>query len=107
MAEHVAMMRRRGYKYTSQPVRLLQFDRFLQLNPHLETEPLSVMIDRWAATKGTRNHAYERENLERLFAKIQRRAQPPSSDSSTSASLSPPNTEMGIFKYQGYKSHTL
>lgn len=60
MAEHVAMMRRRGYKYTSQPARLLQFDRFLQLNPQLETEPLSVMIDRWAATKGTRNHAYER-----------------------------------------------
>ena len=76
MAEHVAMMRRRGYKYTSQPVRLLQFDRFLQLNPQLETEPLRVMIDRWAATKGTRNHAYERENLERLFAKIQRRCDP-------------------------------
>ena len=53
MAEHVAMMRRRGYKYTSQPVLFLQFDRFLQLNPELETEPLSVMIDQWAATKGT------------------------------------------------------
>ncbi|RUW67140.1 hypothetical protein EOA28_29590 [Mesorhizobium sp. M2A.F.Ca.ET.067.02.1.1] len=55
MAEHVAMMRRRGYKYTSQPERFLQFDRFLQLNPQLETESLSVMIDQWAATKGTRN----------------------------------------------------
>lgn len=76
MAEHVAMMRRRGYKYTSQSVRLLEFDRFLQLNPLLEAEPLSVMIDQWAATKGARNHAYERENLERLFAKIQRRRDP-------------------------------
>ena len=76
MAEHVAIMRRRGYKYTSQPARLLQFDRFLQLNPHLEAEPLSVMIDRWAATKGARNHAYERETLERIFAKIQRRYDP-------------------------------
>ncbi len=34
------------------------------------------MIDLWAATKGNRNHAYERENLERLFAKIQRRRDP-------------------------------
>ncbi len=76
MAEHVAMMRRRGYKYTSQSVRLLEFDRFLQLNPLLEAEPLSVMIDQWAATKSARNHAYERENLERLFAKIQRRRDP-------------------------------
>ncbi|RWK55269.1 MAG: integrase, partial [Mesorhizobium sp.] len=76
MAEHVAMMRRRGYKYTSQPERFLQFDRFLQLNPQLETQPLSVMIDQWAATKGTRNHAYERENLERIFAKILRRRDP-------------------------------
>ncbi|MCA1494815.1 tyrosine-type recombinase/integrase [Ensifer sp. NBAIM29] len=63
MAEHVAMMRRRGYKYTSQSVRLLEFDRFLQLNPHLETEPLSVMIDQWAAAKGARNHAYERTRI--------------------------------------------
>ena len=76
MAEHVAMMRRRGYKYTSQPVWLLQFDRFLQLNPQLETEPLSVMIDQWAATKSARNHAYEREKLERAFAKILRHLDP-------------------------------
>ena len=33
MAEHVVMMRRRGYKYTSQPLLLLRFDRFLQLHP--------------------------------------------------------------------------
>jgi integrase len=76
MAEHVMMMRRRGYKYTSQPMLFLQFDRFLQLNPQLETEPLSVMIDQWAATKGTRNHAYEREKLERAFAKILRHRDP-------------------------------
>ncbi|WP_081355304.1 transposase, partial [Agrobacterium vitis] len=50
MAEHVGMMRRRGYKYTSQPLLLLRFDRFLQLHPGPEAEPLSAMIDRWAAT---------------------------------------------------------
>jgi hypothetical protein len=40
MAEHVEMMRRRGYKYTSQPLLLLRFDRFLQSHPGPETEPL-------------------------------------------------------------------
>lgn len=56
MAEYVAMMRRRGYKYTSQPLLLLRFDRFLQLHPGPEAEPLSAMIDRWAATNVTRHH---------------------------------------------------
>jgi len=70
MAEHVAMMRRRGYKYTSQPVWLLRFDRFLQLHPGPETEPLNVMIDRWAATNVTHHHAEECEKLRRVFAKI-------------------------------------
>jgi integrase/recombinase XerD len=42
MAEHVALMRNRGYKYTSQPVWFLRFDRFLQLNPALQDEPIEV-----------------------------------------------------------------
>lgn len=70
MAEHVAMMRRRGYKYTSQPLLLLRFDWFLQLHPGLETGPLSAMIDQWAATNVTRHHAEECEKLKRVFAKI-------------------------------------
>jgi integrase len=76
MAEHVAMMRRRGYKYTSQPMWLLRFDRFLQLNPGLETEPLNIMIDRWSATQVTRNHAEECEKLRRAFAKMLRHRDP-------------------------------
>ncbi|MFD2051864.1 tyrosine-type recombinase/integrase [Mesorhizobium calcicola] len=76
MAEHVAMMRRRGYKYTSQPLLLLRFDRFLQLHPGPETEPLSAMIDRWAATHVTRDHAEECERLNRVFAKILRHRDP-------------------------------
>ncbi|WP_292521222.1 tyrosine-type recombinase/integrase [Mesorhizobium sp.] len=76
MAEHVAMMRRRGYKYTSQPLLLLRFDRFLQLHPGPETEPLSAMIDRWAATNVTRHHAEECEKLKRVFAKIHRHRDP-------------------------------
>lgn len=76
MAEHVAMMRRRGYKYTSQPLLLLRFDRFLQLYPGPEAEPLSAMIDRWAATNATRHHAEECEKLKRVFAKILRHRDP-------------------------------
>jgi integrase len=76
MAEHVVLMRNRGYKYTSQPLLLLRFDRFLQLHPGLETEPLSVMIDRWAATDITRHHAEECEKLKRIFAKILRHRDP-------------------------------
>jgi len=76
MAEHVAMMRRRGYKYTSQPPLLLRFDRFLQLHPGPEAEPLSSMMDRWAATNGTRHHAEECEKLARVFAKILRHRDP-------------------------------
>ncbi|WP_292572328.1 hypothetical protein [Mesorhizobium sp.] len=73
MAEHVAMMRRLGYKYTSQPLLLLRFDRFLQSHPGPETEP---MIDRGAATNGTRHHAEECEKLKRVLAKILRHRDP-------------------------------
>jgi integrase len=76
MAEHVVMMRRRGYKYTSQPLLLLRFDRFLQLHPGPEAEPLNAMIDRWAATNVTRHHAEECEELKRVFAKILRHRDP-------------------------------
>ena len=76
MAEHVAMMRRRGYKYTSQPLLLLRFDRFLQLHPGPEAEPLNAMIDRWAATNVTRHYAEECEKLKRVFAKILRHRDP-------------------------------
>lgn len=76
MAEHVALMRRRGYKYASQPQLLLRFDRFLQSHPGPEAEPLSSMIDRWAATNVTRHHAEECEQLKRVFAKILRHRNP-------------------------------
>ena len=76
MAEHVALMRGRGYKYTAQPVWLLRLDRFLQLNPALQDEPIGVMLEHWAATKTTRNHAAECEKLKRVLAKILRHRDP-------------------------------
>jgi len=76
MAEHVALMRNRGYKYASQPAWLLRFDRFLQLNPALKDEPIGVMLEHWAAAKATRNHAAECEKLKRILAKILRHRNP-------------------------------
>ncbi len=76
MAEHVALMRNRGYKYTSQPVWLLRFDRFLQLNPALQEQPLGVMLEHWSAAKTARNHANECEKLKRLLANILRHRDP-------------------------------
>jgi integrase len=76
MAEHVALMRNRGYKYASQPVWLLRFDRFLQSKPALQNEPIGVMLEHWAAAKTTRNHAAECERLKRILAKILRHRDP-------------------------------
>jgi len=76
MAEHVALMRSRGYKYTAQPVWLLRFDRFLQLSPALQDQPLGVMLEHWSAAKTTRNHAAECEKLKRLLVKILRHRDP-------------------------------
>ena len=76
MAEHVVLMRNRGYKYTAQPVWLLRFDRFLQLNPALQDQPIGVMLEHWSAAKKTRNHANECEKLKRLLGKILRHRDP-------------------------------
>jgi len=69
-------MRNRGYKYTTQPVWLMRFDRFLQLNPVLQDEPIEVMLEHWATAKATRNHAAECEKLKRVLAKILRHRNP-------------------------------
>jgi integrase/recombinase XerD len=76
MAEHVALMRKRGYKYTSQAAWLLRFDRFLQLNPSFQDQPIGVMLEHWAAAKTTRNHAAECERLKRILARIFRHRDP-------------------------------
>lgn len=76
MAEHVALMRNRGYKYATQPVWLIRFDRFLQLNPVLQDEPIEVMLEHWATAKVTSNHAAECEKLKRVLAKILRHRNP-------------------------------
>lgn len=76
MAEHVTLMRNRGYKYTAQTVRLWRLDRFLQLNPELQDQPLEVMLEHWSTAKTTRNHPNECEKLKRVLAKILRHKDP-------------------------------
>ncbi len=76
MAEHVTLMRNRGYKYIAQTVWLSRFDRFLQMNPALQDQPLRVMLEHWSAAKTTRNHPNECEKLKRILAKILRHQDP-------------------------------
>ena len=76
MRDHVALMRSRGYRYTTQATWLLRFDRFLQARPELGSEPVAVMLEHWAAAKPTRNHAAECEKLQRVLAKAFRHRDP-------------------------------
>jgi len=70
LAAHITLMRNRGYKYLTQAVWLSRFDRFLQLNPALQDQPINVMLKHWSAAKSTHNHPNECEKLKRVLAKI-------------------------------------
>ncbi|SFB56834.1 Phage integrase family protein [Rhizobium sp. NFR07] len=76
MSGHITLMRNRGYKYITQAVWLSRFDRFLQLNPALQEQPLEVMLNHWARAKTTRDHPNECEKLKRVLAKILRHRDP-------------------------------
>jgi len=76
MRDHVALMRSRGYRYTTQAAWFLRFDRFLQAHPELAGKPVAVMLEHWAAAKPTRNHAAECEKLQRALAKALRHLDP-------------------------------
>jgi integrase/recombinase XerD len=76
MRDHVALMRGRGYRYTTQAAWFLRFDRFLQAHPELACEPVAVMLEQWAAAKPTRYHAAECEKLRRTLAKALRHLDP-------------------------------
>jgi hypothetical protein len=76
MRNHIASMRARGYRYQTQARWFWRFDRFLQAQPELGGEPVSVMLQRWAGTRSTANHAAECENVARALAKAQHRLNP-------------------------------
>lgn len=76
MHNHIALMRGRGYRYTTQAAWFLRFDRFLQAHPELAGESVAVMLERWAAARSTRHHAAECEKLKRALAKALRHLDP-------------------------------
>lgn len=76
MREHVERMRKRGYRYTTQAAWFLRFDRFLQSNPELASEPVTTMLEHWATARLTRNHAAECEKLKHALTKALRQRDP-------------------------------
>lgn len=76
MRDHIALMRNRGYRYTTQTSWCLRFDRHLQAHPDLASQPMEVMLESWRAARSTRNHAAECERLEGILAKALRHKNP-------------------------------
>lgn len=76
MRDHIALMRARGYRYQTQARWFSRFDRFLQAHPELASEPVSVMLQHWAAARPTANHAAECERLARALAKAEHHLDP-------------------------------
>ncbi|MFC1610288.1 tyrosine-type recombinase/integrase [Myxococcota bacterium] len=76
MRNHVALMRTRGFRYDTNTRMFLRFDRFLQRHPELAKEPVSVMLQHWAAERSTAFHAVDCELLGRALAKARRHLDP-------------------------------
>ena len=76
MRNHVALMRTRGFRYDTNTRMFLRFDRFLQRHPELASEPVPVMLQRWAAARSTAFHAVDCELLGRALAKARHHLDP-------------------------------
>jgi integrase/recombinase XerD len=76
MRDHIALMRTRGFRYGTQARRFLRFDRFLQGHPELAEAPVALMLQNWAATRSTPQHAADCERLGRDLAKARRHLDP-------------------------------
>jgi len=76
MREHSERMRSRGYRYRTQAAWFLRFDRFLQAHPELASEPVTTMLERWAAAKTTHHHVAECEKLKQALTKALRHLDP-------------------------------
>ncbi|MEX3937049.1 tyrosine-type recombinase/integrase [Paraburkholderia phymatum] len=76
MLYHVTLMRAMGYRYETPANRFLCFDRYLQKNPHLEGQPLAVLLQEWRAIPPTPEHAWQCQELGRDLARAWRRFEP-------------------------------
>jgi integrase len=76
MLYHVTLMRAMGYRYETPANRFLCFDRYLQKNPHLDGQPLGVLLQEWRAIPPTPEHAWQCQELGRDLARAWRRFEP-------------------------------
>lgn len=76
MANHVALMKTRGFRYHAQTVRFLRFDRFLQARPELSAAPIDAMLEQWRTAASAPWHASDCEQLNRQLAKARRHIDP-------------------------------
>ncbi len=76
MADHVALMKTRGFRYHTQSMSFLRFDRFLQAHPELAAAPIGAMLTAWRATSSPPWHASECERLACQLAKARRHTDP-------------------------------
>jgi len=76
MREHVELMRAIGHRYDAQADPFRRFDRFLQGRPELADQPATVLLQQWAATCSSPQHAWECQLLGRNLAKAWQRIDP-------------------------------
>ena len=76
MREHVELMKTMGYRYNVQEVRMLRLDRFLQSQPNLSGQPLTVLIREWTCAGSTPQHTLECHLTGRLLSKALSRTDP-------------------------------
>lgn len=76
MREHIALMKAMGYRYNSQAVRFLAFDRFLQRRPDLTGQPLKAQLDAWSQSPPTLAHAWNCAQLGADLSRAVRRLDP-------------------------------
>lgn len=76
MRHHIELMQALGERYETQAARLLRFDHFLQGRLDLTGQPLAILLQQWAITKPTLEHAWECQELGRNLAKAWHRVDP-------------------------------
>ncbi|MCW8209166.1 integrase [Verminephrobacter aporrectodeae subsp. tuberculatae] len=76
MRSHIELMRASGYRYNTQALSFLRFDRFLQGRADVITLPLTVLLQEWVDEGTTLHHAVERQQVARNLARAWQRIDP-------------------------------
>jgi integrase/recombinase XerD len=76
MQEHVAHMRSLGYRYGTQELWMLRFDRFLQGSADLTGAPLCALVDAWSKSDPSPELLCTARKVGRLLSKAMHRLDP-------------------------------